>query len=89
MLKKKDEIFDLEQAIFSCWQVTNDIDTLNIRVGDTSDFDSLNAAQTDKLMNILMGIREVYEQRFESLWREFEGVTYNYHRYRKAAEEFL
>ena len=58
---KKPDIFELEQSIIRCWSVVDDIDLLYKRVGDSSEFDSLSPKQMDALMNILLGVKEVYD----------------------------
>lgn len=57
--------FMLEQKIMECWHVTNDIDTLISYVGDIDTIDTtIDAATQDRLMNILIGMRDMYNLKF-------------------------
>lgn len=75
MNKKKDR-FDLEQEIMKCWHITDDIDMLYENVCDnhTGKFD-MKPEVNDRLANVLLGMKELYEIRFERLWSTFEEVV--------------
>jgi len=77
------KIFDLEQDILSCWHVTDDLKLLYERIGDSSEFRDLSATHTDAIMNILLGLQEVYDMRFEKCFRSFEAVSEENRLYRK------
>jgi hypothetical protein len=58
--------FDLEQQIMNCWNVTSDLDVL---------FEELMEGETmtnDRMANIVLGMKELYEIKFEKLFRVFE-----------------
>jgi hypothetical protein len=57
--------FDLEQQILDCWNVTTDLRTLCAAVGD-------DQVSQDKIMNILIGMEELYELKFDQMFRTFE-----------------
>jgi len=74
-------IFDLEQAILSCWNV---VDDLNLLYSECMERDP--SLTPDQWANIILGMKEVYEIKFNKCFREFEGVCSDYHAYRKQAE---
>ena len=59
--------FDFEQELLQCWRVTDDIKEVSegILEGNLS---------PDETTNILIGIRHMYELKFNKLWDLFEGV---------------
>ena len=79
------KIFDLEQQIMNCWHVVDDVDLLACNILDTEKWSNLPAKEADELFNILFGIKNVYEQRFQQLWDTFEAVTREFHTYQKMA----
>ena len=79
------KIFDLEQQIMNCWHVVDDVDLLACNILDTEKWSNLPAKEADELFNILFGIKNVYEQRFQQLWDTFEVVCRDYHNHRKMA----
>jgi hypothetical protein len=62
--------FDLEQSILKCWNVTDDIDLLYENVMDRSP-----EMTTDDIANTLLGMKQIYEMRFEKLFSEFEKLV--------------
>ena len=66
---------ELEQQIMECWNVTKDIELVTKHLIDHSD-----GYSDDDVMNKYMAIKDLYEVKFEALWRTFEGVTEEYHR---------
>lgn len=68
---KKDR-FDLEQEIMNCWNITEDLDMVMERVLDSPTFKDMPAELSDKMANLLIGLRELYEMRFERLWETFK-----------------
>lgn len=56
--------FDLEQEILDCWNVTKDLDTL------LSMFDREHSE--DELMNAVLGLKVLYNRKFEILFDTFE-----------------
>lgn len=79
-------IFDLEQKIMNAWNVVDDVDDVYKYVGDDPFFKGMDPKHADKIMNLLLGIKEMYNLRFESLWRDFEDVCRDFHKYRKFYE---
>lgn len=59
--------FDLEQQIMACWNVTSDIDTLCEGVLES---DMTN----DQIANILLGMKQLYELKFDKMFRTFEEL---------------
>jgi hypothetical protein len=64
--------FDFEQQIMSCWHVTTDIKDLSEEVleGDMT---------KDQITNVLIGMEQMYEIRFNKLFRQFEQLVREYH----------
>ena len=59
--------FDLEQDIMNCWNVTSDLDLL---------FEELCEGEPmtpDRMQNIVLGMKELYEIKFNKLFRSFES----------------
>jgi hypothetical protein len=69
---KKFDRFDFEQQIMACWNVTNDLKDLSEEVleGDLT---------KDQITNALIGIEQLYEIRFNKLFRQFEQLVREYH----------
>jgi hypothetical protein len=66
--------FDLEQEILKCWEVTNDINDVYQYVITTSkgiDDDD------NKVANILLGISQLYDLKFQKLFNTFEELIKN------------
>lgn len=68
-------IFDLEQQIMECWNVTRDIELVTQHLVDHSD-----GYSDDDVMNKYLAIKDLYEIKFERMWETFEQVTKEYHR---------
>jgi hypothetical protein len=62
--------FDLEQEIMECWNITSDINDVYEYVmnGDGK----LTPADRDKVANILLGVSQLYELKFNKLFNTFE-----------------
>lgn len=60
MLRK---MYDLENEILECRDICEDIKLVYSQVGG----DGLKEPTTDQLMNVLIGIEQLYEWRFEKL----------------------
>jgi hypothetical protein len=60
--------FDFETQIMSCWGITTDLKDLSEEVleGDLS---------KDQITNVLIGIEQLYNIRFEKLFRQFEQLV--------------
>lgn len=63
--------FDLEQDMMNCWGITDDLQQL-LELVDTGKYDSLSPSDTDELANILMGLKTVYEMKFEKMFDTFK-----------------
>jgi hypothetical protein len=72
--------FDFEQQIQKCWMVTDDIYELAEGVLE-------HELTTDQITNVLFGMKEMYELKFNKLWDLFEDVHMNLVRENKMLEE--
>lgn len=59
--------FDFEQQLLNCWQVTADIDTLCEGALEQD-------LTIDQIANVLLGINELYELRFNKCFNTFEEL---------------
>jgi hypothetical protein len=59
--------FDFEQQIQKCWLVTDDIYELAEGVLE-------HDLTSDQITNVLFGMKEMYELKFNKLWDMFESV---------------
>jgi hypothetical protein len=55
--------FDLEQNIMQCWNVCDDIQLL---------LDSWDKLDEDQKQNYLIGLKQMYQMKFERCWDSFE-----------------
>lgn len=60
--------FDFEQQIMSCWNVTSDLKDLNEALLESD-------LTKDQISNILTGIEQLYQIRFDKLFRQFEDLV--------------
>lgn len=58
---------DLEQEIMDCWSVTKDIDMLFEAVVE-------QGLTQDQISNILLGMKELYDLKFDKMFRTFETL---------------
>lgn len=68
-------IAELEQQIMECWNVTKDIELVTKHLIDHTD-----GYSDDDVMNKYLAIKDLYEVKFEALWRTLDDVTEEYHR---------
>lgn len=68
-------IADLEQQVMECWNVTKDIEMVTKHLIDHTD-----GYSDDDVMNKYMAIKDLYEVKFETLWRTLDEVTEEYHK---------
>ena len=68
-------IAELEQQIMECWNVTKDIELVTKHLIDHTD-----GYSDDDVMNKYLAIKDLYEVKFEALWRTLDEVTEEYHR---------
>jgi len=69
-------IFDLEQQIQDCWKVTDDIDLITKHLVEDLD---INGQTADAMVNKYSAIKELYEIKFNQMWKTFEKVCAEYH----------
>ena len=72
-MEKRDR-FMLEQKLMNCWQMTDDLDTIAEYIGDSSD---INAQGKDRLLNMLIGMRDLYHIKFEHTMDLFNELVRN------------
>lgn len=56
--------FDVEQQILKCWEINEDLELLACEHEDD-----------DEITNKVMGLKNVYEMRFNKLWECYEKAT--------------
>jgi len=71
--------FDLEQSIMGCWNIIEDLKTLQRGVVDKSISD-------DDTANILIGIEKLYQLKFEQCFETFEDFLKEYYTIKKGGE---
>jgi len=76
-------IFDLEQEILQFANVTDDIERVTRHFVESPEWEGMDAALADALMNKYYAIKELYEIKFESMWTTFEEVCKEYHQNRR------
>lgn len=77
-----DKMFDLEQQIMNCWSVVDDIDMLYKHFGDNPKYSGMSTKAEDEMMNLMLGLKSLYQLKFDVMWRTFEDVCSQYHQYR-------
>lgn len=63
---------DLEQEVLQCWGITQDLDLLAEEIEDNDD-----------LCNKVLGIKHVYDMRFNKAWTTYEKLVTEYYAMRK------
>lgn len=58
--------FEHEERIMRCWQVTDDLQVLAEGILEG------NMTQ-DGVANVLLGLKEIYQLKFDALWQSFEN----------------
>ena len=61
--------FDLEQQILDCWKVTDDIQLAFELSMDKND--------PDQMANLLLGLKTLYDLKFNKMWDTFEKCIHN------------
>ena len=64
--------FDLEEDISNLNQIGEDIETIIYAIGD-----SANKYSEDQLLNMLIGIKQLHDTRYEKMWATFERLIKN------------
>ena len=66
---KMSNSFDLETKMMECWRVVDDIKFIYEEFHD-----GVSSMSRDQMANLLLGMEEMYDRKFERLWDEFEKV---------------
>ena len=64
--------FELEQQMMNCWNITTDLETLSNFVGDSD----IEPVTKDKLLNMLIGTRELYDLKFSQMLDTFSQLVH-------------
>jgi hypothetical protein len=67
--------FDLEQEILNCWGVTTDIIEVYEYVMEQTEH--LSSEEVDRISNMLLGLSELYDLKFQKLFNTFELLIKN------------
>jgi hypothetical protein len=62
-------LYDLEQEIMHVWSITTDIDTISEAVVE-------NDLSKDQIANMLIGLSQLYNLKFEKLFRTFDSACF-------------
>ena len=65
--------FDLEQGIMNCWNVCDDMKIIAENVLEAKTVDR------DKIANMLLGMADLYQLKFEKTFSDFEGTIRYFH----------
>jgi hypothetical protein len=68
-MKTTNDRFDLEQQILDCWHLTDDLGLLFEYVMESEELDR------DKLSNIILGMKELYQLKFDRCFNTFETLV--------------
>ena len=66
--------FDFEQLLLECWNITQDINTINEYVIEG---DNKAPEYTDRISNMLIGVSELHELKFNKLFDMFSDLVKN------------
>lgn len=66
--------FLLEQKLMNCWQITDDLNTLSHFISGNTD---ISVQAQDKLLNMLLGMTELYNLKFEHTMDLFSELVQN------------
>lgn len=70
--------FDLEQQILECWRVTDDINMLYKSIMDKH-------MTKDDITNVLLGLKSIYQMKFDNMWQTFEEHLKEFYEAKKNA----
>jgi hypothetical protein len=65
-------IQDLEQEVLRCWEISQDLDLFAEEFEDN-----------DEVCNRVLGLKHVYEMRFNKAWNTYEKLVTEYYKQRK------
>jgi len=77
----------LEEDLMRVSNISDDVDDVLKYVGDDPFFEGLKADHQDKLMNLLIGIKELADVRMSAAWTSFERTTEDYYKYQQLSVE--
>jgi hypothetical protein len=63
--------FDLEQGILNCWNICEDMKVIAENVLEAKTVDR------DKVANMLLGMADLYQLKFEKTFSDFEATRYS------------
>jgi len=63
------DLYELEPHIMDCWSVCNDLESVFKQVGDGE-----RVPTEDEMMNVLIGINQLYQWKFEQLFNKYEQI---------------
>ena len=66
--------FDLEQKIMQCWDIVDDLEVLYTQV-----LDAPRRLTDDEIANVLLGIKQLYDMKFNSLMSTYEKYLKEVH----------
>ena len=70
-LKFGKDRFDLEHEMMQCWAVVDDIDLLYKYFGDDEFFTGMKGHHADKIMNLMGGLKDLYDIKFQRMFDTF------------------
>jgi hypothetical protein len=65
--------FDLEQGILNCWNICEDMKVIAENILEAKTVDR------DKVANMLLGMADLYQLKFEKTFSDFEGTIRYFH----------
>ncbi len=63
------KLYDLEPMIMDCWHVCDDLQVVFRQIGDGK-----REPTEDEMMNILIGMQQLYQWKFEQLFNKYEDI---------------
>ena len=63
------KLYELEQPIMECWNITRDLQTMHTQLCDGA-----REPTMDEMTNALMGMQQLYDWKFEQLFFMYEKV---------------
>ena len=63
------KLYDLEEKIMDCWSVCNDLEVVFRQIGDGE-----REPTEDEMMNVLIGMQQLYQWKFEQLFNKYEDI---------------
>lgn len=73
----------LEDDIMKAWGVVDELDLLIKHFGDHPRFEGLSAEANDEMINVLIGVKELYSIKFENMWTTYELVVKDFYKYKR------